>query len=141
MTRSNNRKGWIRDLPDQRDAVYAAPLRTAANPLPIYTDLRRQMPPVYDQGQLGSCTANAIAGAIQFERRRQKLTDWVPSRLFCYYNERAMEGTVLSDAGASLRDGIKSVTQQGDCPENEWPYSENFTTQPVEACYQSAVKF
>ena len=56
-------------------------------------------PPVYDQGQLGSCTGNAIAGAVQFDREKQKLKpDFVPSRLFIYYGERVIEGTVDSDS-------------------------------------------
>ena len=58
-------------------------------------DLRPHCPPVYDQGQLGSCTGNAIAGAVQFDREKQKLKpDFVPSRLFIYYGERVIEGTV-----------------------------------------------
>ncbi|HSQ05128.1 MAG TPA: hypothetical protein VLN59_13880, partial [Burkholderiales bacterium] len=75
---------------------------------PAKVDLRAKCPPVYDQGQLGSCTANAIGAAIQFDRRKQKLkSDFCPSRLFIYYNERAMEGTIKSDSGAQIRDGIK----------------------------------
>ena len=63
--------------------------------LPPKVDLRANARPVYDQGQLGSCTGNAIAGAIQFDRMKQKLdADFIPSRLFIYYNERVIEGTV-----------------------------------------------
>ena len=89
--------GWRPQLPDVRDKLYAARL---TGPLPHEYDLRPSMPPVYDQGQLGSCTGNAIAGAMEYERDRQGLPDFVPSRLFIYYNERALEGTVSSDAGA-----------------------------------------
>src|SRR5450759_909977 len=106
------RYGWLPDLPDQRDYFYAAPVEMAGA-LPISIDLRPQCPPVYDQGQLGSCTANAIAGAIEFDRMKQKLADFVPSRLFIYYNERVIEGTVRSDSGAMIRDGIKSVASLG----------------------------
>jgi C1A family cysteine protease len=79
---------------------------------------------VYDQGQLGSCTGNAIAAAVQFGRRKLGQTpDFVPSRLFIYYNERVMEGTVGTDSGAMIRDGIKSVAKLGVCPEVPgWPY-------------------
>src|SRR5579885_3552199 len=109
--------GWIPDLPDQRDFLFAAPQEVIAA-LPPRVDLRPQCPPVYDQGQLGSCTANAIAGAIQFTQMKENLAQiFTPSRLFIYYNERAMEGTVSVDAGARIRDGIKSVATQGDCPE------------------------
>jgi C1A family cysteine protease len=81
------------------------------------------MPPVYDQLEIGSCTANCIAGAIQFDRLKLKeAPDFVPSRLFIYYNERAVERTIPIDAGAMIRDGIKSVASLGACPETVWPY-------------------
>jgi len=94
---------------------------------------------VYDQGNLGSCTANAIAGAIEFDRVKQGLPDFTPSRLFIYFNERVMEHTVSSDSGAMIRDGIKSVNKQGACSEPEWPYDiSQFTTRPSALCYQQA---
>src|SRR5271165_1571544 len=107
--------GWIPDIPDARDRVLLLPKRAGA--LPPTVDLRAGCPPVYDQGQLGSCTANAIAGAVEFDRKKQNLPDFVPSRLFIYYNERAMEGTISSDSGAQIRDGIKSVAKIGAPPE------------------------
>src|SRR5262249_29695985 len=115
------RYGWTPDLPDARDHLFAAaPAVLLA--LPSSVDLRSKFPTPYDQGQLGSCTGNAIAGAIQFERRKQLLSpDFVPSRLFIYYNERVIEGTVNSDAGAQIRDGIKSVSKQGVCSEVTLP--------------------
>jgi C1A family cysteine protease len=116
--------GWKPDLPDYRDHVYAA---TAAvlKKLPPKIDLRPKCPPVYNQGNIGSCTANAIGAAIQFDRRKAKqVPDFVPSRLFIYYNERAMEGDVGMDAGAQIRNGIKSVVKQGVCPETLWPYDD-----------------
>src|SRR5262250_2009497 len=104
--------GWIPDLPDQRDYQYAAPL-AVIGALPANVDLTSACPAVYDQGQLGSCTANAIAGGIEFDQIKQNLSPiFVPSRLFIYYNERAMEGTVNSDSGAQIRDGMKSVGTQ-----------------------------
>ncbi|HEX7571309.1 MAG TPA: C1 family peptidase, partial [Verrucomicrobiae bacterium] len=127
--------------PDHRDHVFAAPLATLG-PLPAKADLRPHCPPVYDQGQLGSCTANAISGAIQFDRLKQKLADFIPSRLFIYYNERVIEHSVNSDSGAQIRDGIKSVAKQGDCPEPEWPYViGKFKTRPAAACYTAALKY
>ena len=69
---SIKRYGWVPDLPDARDHLYAAPVATMAK-LPAKVDLRPHCPPVYDQGQLGSCTGNAIAGAVQFDREKQKL--------------------------------------------------------------------
>jgi C1A family cysteine protease len=105
-------------------------------------DLTPQCPPVYDQGQLGSCTANSIGAAVEFEQMKQKLAEiFVPARLFIYYNERVMEGTVDSDGGAQIRDGIKSVANQGVCPETEWPYNiAKFKTKPPKKCYVDALK-
>lgn len=130
--------GWIRQLPDSRDFVY-----TFEKPveLPPSVDLRAKCPPVYDQGRLGSCTAQAIAAAFEYNHVRAKLKDWVPSRLFIYYNERKMEGTIPVDAGAIIQDGIKSVVKQGVCPEAEWPYKiERFAAEPSPKAYRSAAK-
>ena len=134
--------GWIPDLPDHRDFLYAAPPPHLAA-LPSKADLRPDCPPVYNQGQLGSCTANSIAAAVEFEQKKQKLPDvFIPSRLFIYYNERAVEGTVSQDSGAQIRDGIKSVGKQGVCPETEWPYViAKFAQKPPAPCYQDAVQY
>jgi C1A family cysteine protease len=134
-------RGWIPDLPDQRDYMYAAPFERGAV-LPTSSDLRSGCPPVYDQGQLGSCTANSIAAAIQFDRMKENLSPiFVPSRLFIYYNERAMEGTVNTDSGAQIRDGIKSVGNQGACTEDVWPYDiAQFQVQPSDPCYQEGLQ-
>ena len=136
------RYGWVPDIPDHRDLLYAAPAPQLRK-LPPKIDLRPQCPPVYNQGQLGSCTGNAIAGAIQFERRKQKLApDFIPSRLFIYFNERVIEGSVESDSGAQIRDGIKSVAKLGDCPESEWPYDiAKFAVKPGARCYLDAMQY
>ena len=136
------RYGWVPDLPDVRDHLYAAPMAMLKK-LPAAVDLRSKFPPPYDQGQLGSCTGNAIAGAIQFGRRKQKQKpDFAPARLFIYYNERAMEGTVNVDSGAQIRDGIKSVVNQGACSEKTWPYQiTNFTVKPPAPAYTEALKY
>ena len=133
--------GWLPDVPDHRDHLYATLVSVAR--LPEKIDLRSECPPVYDQGSLGSCTANAIGAAIQIERIKQKLVpDFIPSRLFIYYNERVIENTITSDSGAQIRDGIKSIATQGDCPESEWPYKiEKFTDKPSVKCYKDAVKY
>ncbi|HZW32727.1 MAG TPA: C1 family peptidase [Isosphaeraceae bacterium] len=139
--RKVQRYGWVPDLPDQRDHTFAVAAPLVTN-LPESVDLRDQCPEVYNQGDLGSCTANAIAAALQFDRMKQKLDDFTPSRLFIYYNERVLEGTVASDSGAQLRDGIKSVATQGDCPETEWPYDiSKFADAPPQSCYRDARKY
>jgi C1A family cysteine protease len=144
--RKVQRYGWRPDLPDQRDHLYAAP-REVLTTLPPAVDLRAQCPPtVYDQGQLGSCTGNSIAGAIQFERMKQGLAGAAaetPSRLFIYYNERTIENDVASDNGGQIRDGIKTVAAKGVCFEdgpNSWPYDPTqFAVAPPSACYTAAL--
>src|SRR6476646_10724239 len=129
--------GWIPDLPDRRDHMFAA-AREVLTALPAAKDLRPQCPKeVYDQGQLGSCTGNAIAGAIEFDEIKQKAADiFTPSRLFIYYNERVIEGSVNSDAGAQICDGIKTVAKQGACHEQIWPYDiAKFRAKPSKAAY------
>jgi hypothetical protein len=108
MPRSMKWYGWVPDIPDPRDFLYAAP-SAVLQQLPPKVDLTSDCPDIYDQGAIGSCTANAIGGAFEFEQRKMSLQEWIPSRLFIYYNERAMEDTTDQDSGARIRDGIKSV--------------------------------
>ncbi len=71
-------------------------------------DLRSNCPEIYDQGKLGSCTANAIAAAFEYDAIIQngKDNEFTPSRLYIYYNERLLEGTVQEDSGASISDSV-----------------------------------
>jgi C1A family cysteine protease len=133
--------GWNRDLPDGRDFMYAAPLEVLAK-LPPKVDLSGDCPGVYDQGQLGSCTANAIGAALEFDQMKQgQKAPFTPSRLFIYYNERKIEGTVDSDSGAMIRDGVKSVNKQGAPPEDEWPYDiDKFRDTPPKPAYSEGLK-
>jgi len=139
MPRQIQRYGWIPDHPDQRDHLYAA-APTVLRVLPPWVDLRPACPPVYDQGHLGSCTANALAAAIQFDQMKQRLpVIFSPSRLFIYYNGRALEGTVDVDSGTMVRDAMKSVAALGSCPEHLWRYQiAAFRLQPTDQCYQAA---
>lgn len=136
--------GWRPELPDHRDLPYSMmrqPLEMPAT-LPQKVDLRAGSPAIYDQGHLGSCTANAIAGAFEYDRLKQKLPDFKPSRLFIYWNERNMEGTAGQDAGAYIRDGIKSIATDGVCKEPAWPYDiTKFATKPDAGCYTDAIKY
>lgn len=127
MPRRVQNFGWVPDLPDPRDFLFAAPAAVLQK-LPPSTDLTSSCPPVYDQKDLGSCTANAIGGAFEFEQKKLDLAEFMPSRLFIYYNERDIEGTINQDSGARIRDGIKSVVKLGVCPETEWPYATDMPT-------------
>lgn len=133
------RFGWKPQIPDQRDHVYIA---TMGAPLPKTFDPRAQYPEPYDQGNLGSCTANAIAGMLQFDRMKEKAAEqWTPSRLFIYWNERADDGDVNSDAGSTIREGIKAIHEKGYCAESIWPYDETQWAQhPPTLAYQMAFK-
>ena len=127
--------GWTPDLPDHRDKFYRM-IKPAVDPLPVAVDLRPTCPPVVDQGKLGSCTANALAGGVEFADIKQAKAFVALSRLFIYYNERFIEGTVDQDSGAQIRDGIKSLNQMGVCPEELWPYDvETFTQDPPDRAF------
>jgi C1A family cysteine protease len=130
--RQIERYGWRRQPHDIRDLNFAAvaPLST----LPTIVDLRPGFQPCYDQGQLGSCTANAVAGIVEYAHRKQHIEDYIPSRLFIYWWERFLEGGLnqtRQDTGAFLRDGLKTINQKG-CPhEALWPYIiSRFTQKP-----------
>lgn len=131
--------GWKPDLPDQRDLTY----KVTHAILPPMVDLRANFPAVYDQGDLGSCTANAIAGILEYDQIKQKYkTPFIPSRLFIYYNERALEGTINSDAGAQIRDGIKIVVKNGACKETTYPYAiAKFRLKPPMNAYTEALNY
>lgn len=144
MSKSQFGFGWKRDLPDHRDFFYAAAPHVLKT-IPTSVDLRKQCPAVYNQLNLGSCTANAIAGAVEFDEKKQGIANpFTPSRLFIYYNERVMEHSVSIDSGAQIRDGIKSVGKQGSCPESEWPYERletgKWKEKPPQKCYTDAKK-
>jgi C1A family cysteine protease len=111
--------------------------------LPKHVDLRDRCPPVYDQRGLQSCSANAVAAVVQFDLMKQKRQRVIfPSRLFLYYNTRALEHTIRNNVGTSIRDAIKAVAQKGDCPESLWPYIEKkVATRPLEKCFMRALKY
>jgi C1A family cysteine protease len=131
--------GWRPDTPDYRDHHYEIPEAHKAG-TPAKVDLRPGCPPVYDQGSLGSCTANAIGALYEFVLKKQLKPDFMPSRLFIYYNEREVEGTISEDAGAEIRDGIKVIAKLGVCPEKTWPYIiSKFTKKPSATAYKEAL--
>ena len=130
---------WIPDLPDHRDYKYSTLIK-ASLALPSSTDLRSDCSPIEDQGNLGSCTANALAGLLEYNEIIDKQNFVDLSRLFIYYNERLIEHTVRYDSGATLRDGIKSLVTYGACSESQWPYIiSRFTSKPTKTCYRNAL--
>jgi C1A family cysteine protease len=148
--------GWNPDIPDHRDyqysdlrkkieeerlAVSATKLDVVpVSPIPII-DLRSNDSPIFDQGALGSCTGNALAGALEFLEKKDKVPYIELSRLFIYYDERIVENTVSIDSGARLRDGIKTLAKLGVCSEVCYPYNiQNFAVQPGHKCYIEASK-
>jgi C1A family cysteine protease len=132
--------GWKPDVPDQRDHRFSLP-HVSAQALPPKVDLSPKCPPVWDQGNLGSCTAQAIGAAFEFVQMKVKpVWDFKPSALFIYYNERAAEGTINEDAGAMIRTGMKVINQLGACKEILWPYVESkFTKKPTPTAYKNAL--
>jgi C1A family cysteine protease len=145
---------WKPDLPDHRDFLYSLHVMKAAKHKTIFptkVDLRPLCSPVVDQGDIGSCTGNSLTGHLEFlELQQHKIAGIQPeefdpvkfdsfSRLFIYYNERVIEGTVNQDSGAQLRDGIKALATQGACKESTWLYSStNEFLQPSPAAYAEA---
>jgi C1A family cysteine protease len=159
MPRKIRRLGWKPDFPDHRDQFFSAP-GPVLQALPAKFDLTVENPamnfPIYDQGEIGSCTANALAAAVQYDRLKNGNTPaFEPSRMFLYYNERLIENTEANDSGAYLRDGAKSLQQNGICPEADWPYvptqatrdSGPFpvgsapATRPTQAAYDDAANY
>jgi C1A family cysteine protease len=131
--------GWVPDIPDQRDYLLSAIMKVPTK-LPLSVNLRPFCSKIENQGQLGSCTANALAGSLEFLEMKDKVPFQDFSRLFIYYNERALEHTINSDSGAMIRDGIKTLAKQGVCAEKSWPYVESkFKAKPLSACYKEAL--
>lgn len=136
--RKIQRYGWKPSLPDPRDLVAdTAEIETAAE-----VDPRGDMPGPYDQGQLGSCTANAVGGAIEYNNRLDGDDYGTPSRLFIYYGERQLEGSLTQgDTGAFGRDGFKLAHKVGTPPETDWPYDITaYQQKPPEQAYTDAAK-
>ena len=133
--------GFRPDLPDQRDYQFSS-LGLNSTKLPTSVDLRPFQSPVLDQKSLGACTSFALTGALEALELKDKNPLMPMSQLFVYYNERSLENTVKSDAGASLRDGIKTLAANGCCAESMWPYNiSQFETKPNSACYTNGLKY
>ncbi|CAK9022820.1 unnamed protein product [Durusdinium trenchii] len=155
---TTQKMGWIKDIPDPRDLYMTfksvdAPkeIKRKGEGSKEIVDLRPLNGgfKIFNQGHLGSCTANALAAAFHFALHKENVEqhegfkDFTPSRLFIYYNERYVEGSVDRDAGAMLRDGIQVMERLGVCPEAMWKYDDQndfFKKQPDKNCYELATK-
>lgn len=138
ISKINSWYGWVPDRPDYRDQLYAK-ISAPPKKMPPVVNLRAGCSAVENQGSLGSCTANALVGNLEFLQRKAGHAVTNLSRLFLYYNEREMEGTINEDAGAMIRDGVKSLVHLGVCTERRWPYKiAKFAQKPPPACYTQA---
>jgi len=126
---------WKADKLDTRDYRYQ--LTQKINP--DIVDLRSYCSSIENQGNLGSCTGQSIAGAIELlNKRNGKPTD--VSRLFIYYYERVLLGTVNYDSGAYIRDGIKATNKYGVSLESYWPYDiRKFKQEPINEAKSDAL--
>ena len=128
-------------VPDVKDPIRDLPYKMSGKVLPPMSDLRPKMPPVYAQLALGSCVSNGVGAAIEYNFHIMNHPDFMPSRLFIYFNGRVVEHTVKSDSGLQIRDGIKVVAKYGVCPESMWGYDiKKFTSKPLDMCYAAAAK-
>jgi C1A family cysteine protease len=118
---------WVPDKLDTRDYKYKITTKSSPNSV----DLRSYCSPIENQGSLGSCTGQAIAGAIELLNKRNGNYRDI-SRLFIYYYERLILGTVNYDSGAYIRDGIKSTNKYGASLESYWPYNiKKYRQEPI----------
>ena len=118
---------WVPDKLDSRDYKYKITTKSSPNSV----DLRSYCSPIENQGSLGSCTGQAIAGAIELLNKRNGNYRDI-SRLFIYYYERLILGTVNYDSGAYIRDGIKATNHYGVSLESYWPYDiRKYRQEPI----------
>ncbi len=98
------------------------------------------VPSAFDQGQEGSCTANAWSGGVMTARARQAFAAFTPARQYLYARERIVDGDLTTDAGANVGDGATVLSTFGVCHEATWPYtaSDEFTTPSPAADAEAA---
>ncbi len=122
------------------DAPMPAPaLEVSPSGLPERVDLRAHCSPVEDQGRIGSCAANAVVGAMEYHQRRAGEPPTELSRLFVYYNARALADRQSEDAGTYIHHVMAAVLAHGACPERLWPYQQAmWAMKPHDSCYQAA---
>jgi C1A family cysteine protease len=148
----SRRTGWLPDIPDFRDfsaetqSIRSQLLKvgvadTATVALPEAVDLRQWCSPIEDQKDLGSCTANAGVGLVEFFERKAAGKHIDASRLFLYKTTRNLMGWT-GDTGAFLRDTMKAMVLFGVPPEKHWPYRiSKFEKEPSAFCYAFAQNY
>ena len=117
---------------DPRDHYYTTQLTLVPNVVNLRKDDAAYVSKIYDQGSMGSCTANATAAAFWYEEKfgaRAAIWDPAgPSRLFIYwlarggYKDNAHDIVGVSDNGSYARDAMKGIGSAGVCSENDCPY-------------------
>jgi C1A family cysteine protease len=130
---------------DARDHVYTGHLRLADAAIPNAVSLLAHCSATKDQGNLGSCTANASAGGIEYEENIQAGSNIAQplARLMLYWFERDLEGDVNDDAGGEIRDVVKVAARYGVALESTWPYSddgERFKLKPSLEAINEGIK-
>lgn len=125
--------------PDDRDVKYYSTRAV----LPSFVDLRPEWGDIYDQGELGSCVANSVAGCIRHIVNKQHDSNLSPSRLFLYYNTRTLPSyDVNVDSGVYIRDAFKAVDKWKVCDEGYWRYDiRKFAIRPSNEAYAAANNF
>lgn len=135
---------WLPDPKDHRDLFYMDAFRRSIL-LPDAWDLRttKFFSEIQDQGQLGSCTGQAINGIMEFNERKASasVTLFEGSALALYLWARQMEGTVKVDSGAYIRDVVKGSAKKGNPSESLYPYNiRNFAKSPSREALADAKK-
>ncbi|HPN33469.1 MAG TPA: C1 family peptidase [bacterium] len=144
--------GWLPDYPDFRDysldhAVVKPLLKKIQpplqnkKPLPAKVDLRQWCSAVEDQGSLGSCTAQAGAGLVEYFIKRSFDKEEEVSRLFLYKATRNLMHQ-SGDTGAFIRTTMGALVLFGVPPEEYWPYQiAEFDKEPPAFCYAFAQNY
>lgn len=142
---SRIRFGWLPDPPDARDYTKDSPkvaslLKTPPS-TPSLVDLRAFCPPIFDQGELGSCTANAASALLQYHRMRTLGKTGPLSRLFIYKGTRDLM-QAHGDSGAYIRTTMGSLALFGAPPEKYWEYDAKMLDfAPPSFCYAYASNY
>ncbi len=111
--------------------------------LPAKHSLRKYVREVYEQGPIGSCTANAFCTAYRILEQDKS---FIPSRLWIYFYERLMEDPThdirnLADVGADVISAELYVKHHGVCSERLWPYdTSKYNCLPPPNCALDAAK-